>query len=206
MSSRVKIETALKSVVDDRLRGVHVGMPGRIESYDMKTQRATIQPLIERGYVDDYGERQTEVLPPITNVPIVFSSCGSFSLTFPLSRGDLVWLSFSDFSLDEWLKTGSLVSPRDDRNHSLGDAVAFPGVKQTDQVDANSTVIFGDLKLGDKDADDPVALKSDLEALKAAIDDAAPASGSSDGGTAFKADLLEKLSSWPTCSQKVKAK
>lgn len=49
----------------------------------------------------------------------------------------------------------------------------------------------------------PIALKSDLAALKSAISGAGVTAG--DGGAAFKSSLLGALSTWPTCSAKGKA-
>lgn len=53
------------------------------------------------------------------------------------------------------------------------------------------------------EAASPIALKSDLVALKSAISGAGVTAG--DGGLAFKTALLSSLSTWPTCSAKGKA-
>lgn len=66
------------------------------------------------------------------------------------------------------------------------------------------TVIAGsEIKLGSDAAATKVALKTDLDALKAAISGAAVVPN--DGGATFKANILAALSSWPVCSAKVKA-
>ena len=172
MSNTKTLEEAVDSRIAHAMRGLHVGMPGRVESYDSATQRADVQPLIQRGYIDESGKRAAEALPVLVNVPVIFQRSGAFTMTFPIAKGDLVELRFQDFSIDEWLREGGLRNPQDDRNHSLSDAVAHPGLydSPTDQVHATDAVLAGTLRLGSKDATDPVALKSDLAALKVWID------------------------------------
>ncbi len=76
---------------------------------------------------------------------------------------------------------------------------AGPGWAPVRTTVAASTEVL----LGDAAASDPVALKSDLQTLKSAINGAAVAAG--DGGAAFKANLLAALAAWPASSTKVKA-
>jgi len=61
------------------------------------------------------------------------------------------------------------------------------------------------VKLGSSSASDPVALKSDLDALMSAIAAAKLAVQSGDGGLAAFTALEETLEFWPAASQKVVA-
>ena len=189
------------------VRELNVHLPGIVQSYDSQTQKAIVSPAIRRTFLNEEGEIATEVIPPISDVPIAFPGSGEFGMTFPIKAGDTVLLMFSDLSIDVWLQRGSIVDPGDDRSHALSDAIAIPGlrpfVSATDQVDDAATVIRGNMKLGSKDASDPVALKSDLDTLKDAISNATTTGG--DGGAAFKAAILAALTSWPVSSTKVQA-
>jgi hypothetical protein len=105
-------------------------MPGRVETYDPATQRASVAPLVKDVEVDDEGARTARDFPVITGVPVVFPGAGGFRVTFPVQAGDLVLLVFSDRSLDKLLASSGAeaVDPIDPRQHDLSDAVAIPGL------------------------------------------------------------------------------
>jgi hypothetical protein len=105
-------------------------MPARVTSYDAAKRRVSVKPLIKESYVDGFtGERLTESVPVITDVPVAFPRGGSYRIEFPIAAGDTGWLWFADRSLDRWLASGGEVDPGDDRDHHLTDAVFYPGVQ-----------------------------------------------------------------------------
>jgi hypothetical protein len=109
---------------------IRVGMPGRIESYDAATQRASVAPMVDDVQVDeDTAERTVTSFPVVNGVRVIFPGSGKFRVTFPVKAGDLVWLSFGDRSLAEFLSGDGTRSttPLDPRQHDGSDAVAFPG-------------------------------------------------------------------------------
>ncbi len=114
----------LRLAVGQRLRDLHVSMPGRVESYDAATQEASVQPLIKVALSD--GKSAT--LPVINGVPVIWPRGGGAILSFPIQPGDTVLLVFGERSLDEWLQQGGEVAPADPRSHDLSDAVAIPGL------------------------------------------------------------------------------
>lgn len=114
----------LRLAVGQRLRDLHVSMPGRVERYDASKQEASVQPLLQVALAD--GGSAT--LPLINHVPVVWPRGGGAILSFPLQQGDTVLLVFSERSLDEWLQQGGDVAPADPRSHDLSDAVAIPGL------------------------------------------------------------------------------
>lgn len=139
---------ALRSVLDTRLSGVRVMLPGIVQSYDASRQRADVLPAVHDAYLDESGERQTERLPVVTEVPVIFPGASGGSLTFPLSRGDEVALVFSSSSLDRWLARGGVVDPEDDRHHTVTDAIAIPGLRHAPLPAAavgDGAVLAGDL-------------------------------------------------------------
>lgn len=108
---------------------LRVALPARVERYDASKQLIDAHPLIKDEYFDWEDERHTHSLPVVTNIPVVFPGAGGFRLTFPVQVGDTVLLVFSDRSLDRWLDSGGDVDPVDNRQHSLADAIAIPGLR-----------------------------------------------------------------------------
>ena len=170
MSVTPTLAQAFDTFVQKRVRGVMTSCPGRIESYDVAKQKASVQPLIELEYTGPDGSRKTERLPVIQGVPVMFGG-----MTYPLSKGDTVLITFCQSSIDKWLVTGGIVDPLDDRHHDINDAVCFPGLRPFsspwDQAAEGATVIPGDdIRLGSVDASELLALKSDLTAFKSIFD------------------------------------
>lgn len=140
----------IETVADGMLNELHTSMPGKIVKYDNTTMLADVQPMLARTYVDEEGNDVNYDYPVITDVPIQFPRGAGFFVSFPLTAGDLVWLSFSQRSMDNYLesdgKTGTVggtanngstdssypqtplsgVDPQDGRRHHISDAVAFP--------------------------------------------------------------------------------
>lgn len=106
------------------LNNVHTCMPGIIVSYDASTNKAIVQPALNKNFVA--GEME---MPILENVPIIFPSSGNFNMSFPVNSGDYVLLLFSERSIDLWLNTGGQVTPNDRRKFDLSDAIAIPGLK-----------------------------------------------------------------------------
>lgn len=132
-------------------------MPGRVESYDVATQKADVKPLLMRGVLTGDGEDVVQSLPVIPGVPIVFPRAGGFYVSFPVEPGDHVLLVFCERSIDKWAtsEAGGDTDPIDLRTHALADAVAIPGCYPFQKsVQAHAT----DMVLG-KDGSAKVHLK-----------------------------------------------
>lgn len=199
--------------------GVHTCMPGRVTSYDAATQEASVQPLFKNTRKLDNGDTKVDTLPVINHVPVVFPGAGAYSITFPVAKGDTVLLVFTEQSLDKWLVNDGVVDPEGGRRFHISDAIAIPGLRSfrnaLDEPPDDALVITGSkVKLGSKDANDPVALKSDLDTVKPAIiagldaQIAALTAGLPATATelAEATDLRTQLTAtWPTCAQKVEA-
>jgi len=114
------IQNALSRAFED----VHTCMPGRIESYSFKEQKATVKPLIKKIYLDD----TVLDMPVLGNVPIIFPRTTIAGITFPINKGDKCLLVFSERSLERWYLTGNNTEPGDRRRYDLSDAIAIPGL------------------------------------------------------------------------------
>lgn len=172
VAQTVTLEELLLAAQDAALAGVWAALPGIVQSYNASEQTADIQPAVMNGYTDEAGNRAPETLPVIPRVPVVFPGAGSYSITWPLAVGDTVLLVFSSRSIDTYLSQGGVVDPRDDRRHSLSDAVAIPGLRTYKAPIASATasadalvLAAPSLLLGGADASDPVVRKSDLDAF-----------------------------------------
>jgi hypothetical protein len=107
-----------------KLADLHTCFPGRIESYDYTTQRASVKPLLNRRLKDG----RVETLPVLSNVPVWMPRSGGASITLPVTPGDTCFVACTERSIDEWLQRGGVQTPADPRKHSLFDAVAFVGL------------------------------------------------------------------------------
>jgi hypothetical protein len=124
MSGEPELGDAIAALVDSRLAGVHVALPGQIEKYDRATHKAEVKPLLKKRYTDGTSAE----LPVIVNVPVVWPRTSEFELSAPLARGDGVLLVFAERSLDAWLAKGGVIAPPDGRKFDLSDAIAIPGL------------------------------------------------------------------------------
>lgn len=165
----------MKRMHDARQMGLHTWLPGRIVAINKNTRRVQVQPLLMRGYGGPDGARDTEMLPVVQEVPLMFQSGGggAFSITFPVAVGDTVKLESCEASLDRFLAAGGAtapIDPNDDRRHSLSDAVATLGLSAVPlpagAYDDEAMVLRAlKIKLGDSTANDPVLRVSDLAAI-----------------------------------------
>jgi hypothetical protein len=155
--------------------GLWTALPGRIESYDSSTGRATVTPLVATSEVID-GERVWAALPPLPNVPVQALGDSRVRVKLPHKSGDPVILVFMSCSIDRWKANGGRVDdPGDGRRNSLSDAVAFPGGfhshpdNEDDPLDPFDDVVpiieftsGGQIHAGGSDA---LATKADVQAL-----------------------------------------
>lgn len=126
-----------QEVLDAFVRGhaaeMHTLLPGRIESYDAATGKASVLPLLQRTYTIDGADgvltERTEAYPVIPDCPVAFPRGGGAAITFPLKAGDPCWVMFAERSLDAWLDSDgkTVLDPDDARMHHLTDAVVLPG-------------------------------------------------------------------------------
>jgi len=112
------LESVLLGAIKAQLKTVRIGMPGIVQSYDVVTQTASVQPALT--------EHDGTKVPPITNVPVLFPGSASHTITWPLSPGDEVWLFFAERSIDAWLDLGGYRPPDNPRLFDWSDAVCYP--------------------------------------------------------------------------------
>lgn len=170
MPGESDFEDAILAVVESRLVGMHVVLPGRIEKYDRDTFKANVKPLLKKKYND--GTEQE--LPIIVNVPVVWPRTANFEMSAPMERGDGVLLIFCERSLDAWLSKGGIVAPSDGRKFDLSDAIAIPGLYSFKQraLDSGDDVSIRYKKSSIRiKKDGGIEMGGDTDTLRALIDE-----------------------------------
>lgn len=109
----------IRQAINSRLNDLHTALPGIVMSYDPESNKATIQPALNKNYVTG-----VQTMPVLENVPVMFPNF----VRFPVNQGDYVLLVFAERSLDLWLSVGGQVTPTDPRKFDLSDAIAIPGL------------------------------------------------------------------------------
>lgn len=102
------------------LSTVHTCLPAVVIDFNPSTNKATIQPALNKAYFS--GEMP---MPVLTDVPMMFPK----NIVFPVNEGDYVLLLFAERSIDLWLNEGGVVTPNDRRKFNLSDAIAIPGLQ-----------------------------------------------------------------------------
>ena len=123
MSETATIE-AMQAATETALSDLNTSQPGVVVSYDPKRNRAVVRPSLPKRLADG-----TELAAPdIHEVPILWTSGGGATFTFPVKPGDGVMLQSQQRSLEGWLG-GSDAAPDDPRRFDMSDVVAVPGLR-----------------------------------------------------------------------------
>lgn len=114
----------INNAIWSNLNNLHTALPGIVKAYDPTTNKATIQPALNKAFLS--GEMP---MPILENVPIMFPGGTDFNITYPINVNDYVLLIFVERSIDLWLSVGGQVTPRDPRKFDISDAIAIPGLQ-----------------------------------------------------------------------------
>jgi phage gp45-like len=104
---------------------IRVCLPARINSYDYKTQKASVKIDLKEQYSNDFSVDY----PVISGVPVVFPASGGASITMPVNQGEPCMLIFADRDISNWLIGGTDQNVSSNRMHTLTDAIALVGLK-----------------------------------------------------------------------------
>ena len=125
-----EITESLEAIFGATLNELHTALPARVEKYDAANQRADVNPVFLRVFLDQDGNEQAYEYPIITDIPVHFPRGGGAFVHLPIAAGDLVLLVCAQRSLDRYLETDGkqVVDTQDARRHHFSDAVAFAGL------------------------------------------------------------------------------
>ena len=118
----------LADLLADHSDETGVSMPGRVVSYDRATQRANVQPCVNRRLrdADDEDVDLFERFPEIPSVPVLWPAGGSSFVHPYLAPGDSVLLVVADSDYAAWARTGDAGDPSDARTHHYAHTFAVP--------------------------------------------------------------------------------
>lgn len=177
MGQTPDLTEVIEGAIDSAFSGVSTAMPARVESYDATTQKAVVQPLAKHYYIDEKGDRVSEIRPTVQGVPVMFPGAGAYRITWPIVKGDLVLLIAASCSMDR-IKAGKggITDPIFDDKLDLSNSIALAGFHTFGRVPTtaptNAMVMHAaSLKLGSATANDPVARKSDLQEIVTWLND-----------------------------------
>lgn len=161
-----RLVTLLDASVQAGLSGLWTALPGRVVAVDHNFLTVDVQPLVQRAYTDEEGDRAIERLPVLTSTPIQYAGGAAGHFLFPVHTGDDGLLIMTSCALDRYLTTGNECDPVDDRRNTLKDAYFIPGITHwaggesqggpPDDYDTTDVVIASRdlLRLGGKDANE----------------------------------------------------
>jgi hypothetical protein len=160
--------------MDARLAEVQTIDLGYVTDVHMDKQKVTVQPVFRSARLVS-GVREDVKVKPIPNVPIAF---GPYD-TWDVSKGDFGLLLFVQRSIAEWkARGGKDVTPADPRRNDIADAVFLPGLfpfsaprPEAAWAPGARVIHHDDIRLGSRDATDPLVLTSLLLARLNAIED-----------------------------------
>ncbi|WP_377838696.1 Gp138 family membrane-puncturing spike protein [Bosea sp. UC22_33] len=131
-STRRSPVEGLFAATEAERREINTTLDGTIVSYDRATQRATIQPKLERKFGD-----KTLKAPPLQEIKVVQQNGGGFGVHVDLKAGDPVTVHFRQRSVDKSQTDGSDTNGAPGRMHDLSDAIAYPGGGEDSKVMTN---------------------------------------------------------------------
>lgn len=121
-STRRNPAEALFAAIESERREINTTLDGTIVSYDRATQRAVVQPKLERKYGD-----KTLKAPQLQEIKVAMPGGGGYGVHYDLQAGDPVVLHVRQRSVDTSQTDGSDADGAPGRMHDLSDAIAYPG-------------------------------------------------------------------------------
>lgn len=122
----------LRSVFGKLIQGLDDMLPAKVVSYDRKTNRAMVQPMIAMVTTD----KQRVTRAQIASVPVLNIGGGNYVLSFNLNPGDPGWIKASDRDISLYLQNQQEEQPNTKRMHSFEDGLFIPDVMTRYQIDA----------------------------------------------------------------------
>lgn len=118
--------TERDKLFNDIMFNMRCCIPCIVQSYNTANGTVECQPAVREKIINQSEEIEYKNLPLLINVPVVFPSSDSWSVTFPIKKGDECLVFFSDLSIDNFWEKGNVQNPVEDRRHDLSDGMAVP--------------------------------------------------------------------------------
>lgn len=115
-----QLDAALRSFFLTQFEGM---LPATVISYDDKTNRAVIKPLVMVGTTSGGKVSRAQV----SGIPVYRFGGGGFFMRFPIKPGDFGWIKANDRDISLVFQRGGLEDwPNTKRTHKFSDAMFFP--------------------------------------------------------------------------------
>lgn len=111
------MQTYMRENVNDMI-------PAKIVDYNVSTNRATVQPIVDMVDTDGRAIRR----PPLGDIPVYRMGGGDYAMVINLQPGDFGWLKAVDMDISRTMASsnGDRSSPPTDRTHSFSNGIFFP--------------------------------------------------------------------------------
>lgn len=126
---KLPLHTLISTALAQHQIGMYTANVGHIVSFNESTQRAQIQPGIQRVDID----KSIHDPPPINDVPVLFLG-GSGHLEFEVNPGDEGLIVHLQRNIDGWKQTGGIAVNPTPRIMQMQDAVFIHGVRSLPQA------------------------------------------------------------------------
>lgn len=100
-----------------------------IVAEDSDGHTVKLQPAIKAVQLMPDGTSKYVDMPPLLDVPVLFSGGGDHFATHPLKKGDEVHASISARAVSAWHQSGGTQPPSSAELHSLSHATCIPGLR-----------------------------------------------------------------------------
>jgi hypothetical protein len=119
-----EIDRLIREAITSALCDVHTCMLGKVQA--VHGNKADIVLPIKRPVPVEDGSTTYEAHPVLPDVPIMWPGANGTSYPLDLTKGDNVWVMFSELSTAEYEDTGDTSEPGDTARHAMSSAFAIP--------------------------------------------------------------------------------
>jgi len=127
---KTPLPTLIDTLMRERLKTLSTSTVGHILTFDASSQRAQVQPGIQRVDLDGNVHNP----PPINDVPVVFIGGSTSHIEFEVKPNDEGLLLFSQRNLDGWKQSGGVAPNPTARFHNMQDCIFIHGVRSLPQA------------------------------------------------------------------------
>jgi Phage protein Gp138 N-terminal domain len=110
-------------------------LPAQVLSYDRVNNRVSVQLLI--NIITTGGQSISRAV--ISSIPVLCLGGGTFSISFPVTAGDLGWVLANDRDISNFLQTYSQIDPNSTRQCNFADSVFYPDVMKSYNISDSNT-------------------------------------------------------------------
>lgn len=125
---------------------LNTSIPAIIDEFDTSTQRVSATPAVKAKITNLNGTVSYIDYPKITNIPLAIAKGDGLSITYPVKKGKLCTLIFSQRSIDNILLDGTKPTPPFEGENAytstlrcmdMTDAMCFPGIITNSEAISN---------------------------------------------------------------------